>query len=282
LEAGATPGGAAGAPADATNELTLGALGSGSDYTPFLQHLGVSSLNLEFEGETDYGVYHSAYDSFDHFRRFVDPTFQYGVALARVTGRIVLRAAQAELLPAQESDFAASIAGYDEELHKLVESMRAKTRELHTLLDEGAYQLASNPERPRLPPARDDDVPFLNFAELDNAVGRLQSSARAFDAGYVRLAADDARPEASLARVNDALAGLEQTLTDPHGLPGREWYRHMIYAPGVHTGYGVKTLPGIREAIEERRWDEANRYIAVVAHALNAYSTRLDNAIAPQ
>ena len=276
----------AGGLADAGGELSLGALGSGSDYTPFLQHLGVNSVNLEFQGETDYGVYHSAYDSFDHFRRFVDPTFQYGVALAELAGRLVLRASQAELLPAQEGDFAASIAGYDDELHKLVESMRVKSRDLDKLLDDGAYQLASNPERPRAPPARDDEVPFLNFAELDNAVERLQTSAKAFDAAYARLAADDARSNdaraTAVARINDTLAGLEQALTEPHGLPGREWYQHMIYAPGLHTGYGVKTLPGIREAIEERRWNEANQYIAVVARALNAYSTRLDGAIAPR
>src|SRR5277367_2730047 len=107
-----------GAHSNSSADLELGALGSGSDFTPFLQHLGVNSLDLGFEGETDYGVYHSAYDSFDHFRRFVDPTFQYGVALAKVTGRLVLRTAQGDLLPARESDFAAAVAGFDDELQK--------------------------------------------------------------------------------------------------------------------------------------------------------------------
>jgi N-acetylated-alpha-linked acidic dipeptidase len=262
--------------ADTGDDLTLGALGSGSDYTPFLQHLGVNSLNLEFRGEADYGVYHSAYDSFDHFRRFVDPTFQYAVALAQVAGRVVLRAAQAELIPAQQSDFASAAAGYDEELHKLVESMRAKTRDLGQLLDDGAFQLAADPLRRRSAPPRAETVPYLGFAELDNAIERLRSSAKAFDKEYQRAAADE---DARRGRLNDALAGLELTLTDPRGLPGREWYRHMIYAPGLQTGYGVKTLPGIREAIEERHWDEANQYIAVAAHALNSYSDRLEKAI---
>ncbi|MEA3135018.1 MAG: N-acetylated-alpha-linked acidic dipeptidase, partial [Gammaproteobacteria bacterium] len=267
--------------ADAGGDLTLGALGSGSDYTPFLQHLGVNSLNAEFHGEADYGVYHSAYDSFDHFRRFVDPTFQYGVALAQVMGRLVLRASQADLLPAQQSDFASAVAGYGEELHKLVDSMRAKTRDLAKLLDDGAYQAAADPRLPRSAPARAEDVPYLSFAELDNAIARLQSSAKEFDKEYKRLAADDgAHAAEERAHLNAAVAGLEQALTDPRGLPGRDWYRHLIYAPGSHTGYGVKTLPGIREAIEERRWDEANQYIGVVAHALNAYSARLDRAIA--
>jgi N-acetylated-alpha-linked acidic dipeptidase len=265
----------------ANGDLALGALGSGSDYTPFLQHLGINSVNLGFEGESQYGVYHSAYDSFDHYRRFVDPTFEYGVALAKVAGRIMLRASQAELIPAREGDFAASVAGYGDELHKLADGMRAKTRELAKLQDDESYKLTTNPDYPRAPPSRAADVPYLNFAELDNAVAKLEQSAIAFDKEYARLgAANDAAGSAERERVNSTLAILEQNLTDSHGLPGREWYQHMIYAPGLHTGYGVKTLPGIREAIEERRWEEANQYIGVVSRALNNYSARMDRAIA--
>ena len=264
-------------------DLALEALGSGSDFTPFLQHLGVNSLDVGFEGEFDYGVYHSAYDSFDHFRRFVDPTFEYGVALAKVAGRLALRASQSPLLPARQSDFAASIAGFDDELHKLADGMRVKAAELSKLLDEGAYRLATDPQKPRAAPPRVDAVPYLYFAELDNAIAKLEQSAKAFDTGYARLAIDDgsanANANAARERLNATLTDLEQSLTDSQGLPGREWYQHMIYAPGLHTGYGVKTLPGIREAIEERRWDEANRYIGVVSRALNAYSARLDRAI---
>jgi N-acetylated-alpha-linked acidic dipeptidase len=268
-------------PASAVGDLQLGALGSGSDYTPFLQHLGINSVNLGFQGESQYGVYHSAYDSFDHFRRFIDPKFEYGVTLAKVAGRIMLRAAQADLIPVRESDFAASIAAYDDELHKLADSMRAKTGELTKLLDDDAYKLTTNPDTPRAPPARVSEVPYLNFAELDNAVAKLEQSAKAFDKQYARLdAGGDPSAKAARDRVNAILTVLEQSLMDPRGLPGREWYQHMIYAPGLHTGYGVKTLPGIREAIEERRWDEANQYIGVVSHVLNAYSVRMDRAIA--
>jgi N-acetylated-alpha-linked acidic dipeptidase len=264
-----------------SSELQLGALGSGSDFTPFLQHLGINSLNLGFEGESQYGVYHSAYDSFDHFRRFVDPTFEYGVALAKVAGRVMLRAAQAELIPAREADFAEQIAGYDEELHKLADSMRAKTHDLTKLLDEDTYKLTANPDVPRAPPPRDSEVPYLNFSELDNAVSKLQLSAKAFDKEFARLSnAADAGNGGERERVNSALAQIERDLTDARGLPRREWYQHMIYAPGLHTGYGVKTLPAIREAIEERRWDEANQYIGVVSRAINAYSARMDRAIA--
>ena len=265
----------------ASADLKLGALGSGSDFTPFLQHLGVNSLNLGFEGETEYGVYHSAYDSFDHFRRFVDPTFEYGVALAKVAGRLTLRAAQAQMLPAHESDFAASIAEYADELHKIADGMRVKTRALSKLLEDGAFKLAADPGKPRAPPPQAAEVPFLNFAELDNAVAKLDQSAKAFDKEYARLeGGDDAGAAAGRERMNATLTDLEQSLTDPNGLPGRDWYRHMIYAPGLYTGYGVKTLPGIREAIEERRWEEADRYMGVVSRAISAYSERLDRAIA--
>ena len=265
-------------------DLELGALGSGSDFTPFLQHLGVSSVDLGFEGESEYGVYHSAYDSFDHFRRFVDPTFEYGVALAKVAGRLMLRASQAQLLPANETDFAASIAGYDEDLHKLADGMRAKTQELSKLLDDGIYPLATDPQKPRAPPPRTAEVPYLNFAELDNAIEKLERSAKSFDKEYARLgASEDSSSAAARERVNATLATLELSLTDPQGLPGREWYQHLVYAPGRFTGYGAKTLPGIREAIEERQWIDANRNIGVVSRALNAYSARLDRAIsAPQ
>ncbi len=263
------------------DDLALGALGSGSDYTPFLQHLGVNSLNVEFHGETDYGVYHSAYDSYDHFRRFVDPTFAYGVALAQVAGRLVLRAAQADVLPAQQGDFAASVATYADELHKLLDAMRKNSAELDTLLEQGSFRLADDPHVSRAPPPRLDAVPTLDFSVLDAAVTRLKESAKNFDAEYSRVVMDDTRPaHAQRARLNAALAGLESTLTDARGLPGRPWYRHMLYAPGLHTGYGVKTLPGIREAIEDRRWDEANQYLTIVAQALNAYAERLDSALA--
>ena len=208
--------------------------------------------------------------------------FAYGVALAKVAGRLMLRAAQAQLLPAQQGDFAASVAGFDEELHKLADGMRVKTRELSKVLDGDDFKLAADPKQPRAAPPRDAEVPYLNFAELDNAVANLERSAKAFDAEYARLAAvDSADGSGALERLNAMLTALEQTLTDPKGLPGREWYRHMLYAPGSHTGYGVKTLPAIREAIEERRWDEANLYMGVVAHAINAYSASLDRAEVP-
>src|SRR5260370_13769834 len=183
----------------------------------------------------------------------------------------MLRAAQADLIPVRESDFAASIAGYDDELHKLADAMRAKTGELTKLLDEDSYKLTTNPDYPRAPPARVAEVPYLNFAELDNAVMKLEQSAKAFDREYARLnSTSDPANQLERQRVNATLAVLEQSLMDPHGLPGREGYQHIKYTPGLHTAKGVKTLPGIRDAIEQRRWHVDNQDLHARSRALNA------------
>jgi N-acetylated-alpha-linked acidic dipeptidase len=264
------------------SSVPIGALGTGSDYTPFLQHLGIASLDLGFGGENkSAGIYHSVYDSFDHYVRFGDPDFAYGVALAQTAGRLVLRAAEADVLPHRSGDFAESVGQYVEELHKLAEEMRERTERQHRLLDENAFKLAADPTETSIPPKRESAVPFLNFAPLDNALVRLRKSTKDFDAAFARATrADAASDDARFNRLNGMLQKLEQTLIHPQGLAGREWYRHMIYAPGLFTGYGVKTLPGIREAIEERQWQDVDRNMTIVAGVLEAYSSRLDEAAA--
>jgi len=110
---------------------------------------------------------------------------------------------------------------------------------------------------------------------------KLKQSTQTYDETCAKVVASDVKLQgAQLTRLNGLLRGMEQTLLHPQGLPGREWYRHMIYAPGMHTGYGVKTLPGVREAIEQRRWPEVEQYMTIIAGVLNAYSERLDEATA--
>jgi N-acetylated-alpha-linked acidic dipeptidase len=261
-------------------DLPIEALGSGSDFTPFMQHLGIASLNFGYSGEADQGgVYHSTYDTFEHYVRFGDPQFAYGVALAQTVGHVVLRFANADVLPLQFTDFADTIAGYVEELHKLTEDKRKSAAELDKLLDQNVFALAADPTRVVLPPAREPAVPYLDFAPLDNAVPRLQASAKAYDALYAKLEAGEIKlSPAQVGELNGLLQGMEQSLTQARGLPGREWFKHLIYAPGMLTGYGVKTLPGVRESIESNQWDVANEYSAATAAVLNAYCTRLDKA----
>ena len=259
----------------------LGALGAGSDYTAFLHHVGVASVDIGYGGEDkDEGIYHSIYDSSDHYARFGDPGFVYGVALAQTVGHVVLRAADADLLPLRFQGFARVVSQYAEEVHKLADDMRERTERQHRLLDEHAFRLAADPTEAEVAPPRESDVPFLNFAPLDNAVLRLKKCAKMCDEAL----AGSLRPERRLsdaqrASVDELLGKMEQTLIYAPGLPGREWYRHMIYAPGLETGYSAKTLPGAREAIEGRRWEEADRYLAVIGKVLDAYSDRLDQVV---
>ncbi|MEA3177078.1 MAG: N-acetylated-alpha-linked acidic dipeptidase [Gammaproteobacteria bacterium] len=263
-------------------DLAIGALGSGSDFTPFLQYLGIASLAIEYGGEADQGgVYHSNYDSFDHYVRFGDPGFVYGIAEAQTIGHTVLRVADADVLPFQFASFADTIDGYLTELHELADHERKAAEELGKLLDQHAFNLAADPTRPVLAPQREPEVPFLDFAALDNVVVRLKKSAKAYDERYTRLQAGSAplSPERNR-QLDELLRGMEGTLINPRGLPEREWYKHLIYEPGLYTGYGVKTIPGVREAIEQNHWDEANQYVGLTAAALAAYCDRLDKATA--
>ena len=258
--------------------VPIGALGSGSDFTPFLQHLGISTLSLEYGGEDQQaGVYHSIYDSFDHYDRFGDPGYHYGVALAQTIGRAVLRIANADLPPVHQGEFADTVGRYLEEIHALAGKMRESTERTNKLIDANAFILASDPTEAYVQPEKKTAVPFLNLAALDNAVLRLKQSAAACDdADAQSLAAGLKLTATQQVELETLLQGMEQSLTDSTGLPGRDWFRHMIYAPGLLTGYGVKTLPGVREAIEGRRWSEAEQYSGIVGHALDAYSDRLD------
>ena len=265
----------------AGGELHLGALGSGSDFTPFLQHAGIASLNLGFGDNEPSGVYHSIYDSFDHYIKVEDPELAYGVALAEVAGHTMLRLADADLLPLRAQEFASTVSRYVEEIDALTEHMRVQTRDTGQLIDEHIFELGSQRLDPVGPPPRESPVPFLNFAPLKNAALALVTSAKAFDERYAAaIAAPAALTHERLAAVNADLRRAEQALLSAEGLPGRGWYRHMVYAPGLHTGYGAKTLPAVREAVEERRWAEVPADVATTTAALEAYRAVLEAATA--
>lgn len=254
--------------------LTLGALGSGSDYTPFIQHLGIPALNIGFGGEGGGGVYHSVYDTYDHYKRFNDPKLEYGVALAKTAGRATLRLANADVLPFDFKSFHRTVNGYLTEINTLLESMRETTEVENQLIKENRYVLAADPTTKYVPPSPKDAVPFLNFASLQNALTALEKSA----AQYADLAAANPKPNTNLAQLNKLLYQAEQKLLSANGLPRRPWFRHTIYAPGYYTGYGVKTLPGIREAIEQRNWKEAQEQIEIAAGTLTEYTKQIDAA----
>jgi len=258
--------------------IRLEALGSGSDWTPFLQHVGVASMNIGYGGEGEGGSYHSVYDSFDHYVRFSDPGFQYEVAQAETTGRLVLRLANADLLPIEFTTFADTLSRYLEDLTKLSKNARSENEERNQLIRERAYEIAADPTKTYVPPKPEPPVPFLNFAPLQNAISKLQRSAHEYDRAASSLPSDAPNASVREAALDQALMHVEQALTLPEGLPRRPWFRHQIYAPGFYTGYGVKTIPGVREAIEEKQWNEANQQIEVVARVIENYAAQVDRA----
>jgi N-acetylated-alpha-linked acidic dipeptidase len=266
--------------AEAGGDLPNRPLGGGSDYSPFLQHLGIATLDLAFNGEdADQGIYHSAYDSFDHFVRFGDPKFAYVTALAQTSGRLMLRTADADVLPLRFSDLAATVSLYLEQVEGLANAERARSRKLQQMIDAGLFKLAADPEVVRGPPESPGAVPPIDFSALRAAVVRLRASAQAYDAAFAKAAASDFRlPSGEVQLLNGLLQGMEQALLMKAGLPGRPWYQHALTAPGTYTGYGAKTLPGIREAIEAHRWEEATANIAVVTSLLGEAAIRLDAA----
>lgn len=252
------------------NSFKLSALGSGSDYTPFIQHTGIPSLNLGFGGEGSGGEYHTIYDTYTHYTRFKDPGFDYGVALANTAGRISLRLANAEVLPFELTQWHSTIEGYLGEVMKTLEDMRAEVEKHNKLVASDAYQLTMDPKKPVAPAKMKEEVPYLDFSPIQNVVAELEKSIETFSKADV-LALSSAKK----AQLNKKLMGLEQVLLQDKGLPRRDWFKHQIYAPGFYTGYGVKTLPGVREAIEQKEWKEAQEQIGVLAITLKNFNAEI-------
>jgi N-acetylated-alpha-linked acidic dipeptidase len=256
-------------------DLRIAALGSGSDYTAFIDHLGVASINLGFGGEDlGGGQYHSIYDDFYYYTHFLDTTFVYGRALAQTAGTAVVRLADADVLPFQFSNFVETVKGYATEIKQAAAKQRSEIEEQNKQIDEGVFKATLDPKKPEPALPKEPVPPYINFAPLDNALDVLARSAEKYEKSLA--AAGD---KASV-RVNARLIQSERKLTENAGLPNRPWFRHTIYAPGFYTGYGVKTIPGVREALEQKRWAEADSQIARVSKVLEAEADLLEAAAA--
>jgi N-acetylated-alpha-linked acidic dipeptidase len=222
-------------------DFRIGALGSGSDYTPFLQHLGVASLDLRF-GSEDGGVYHSDYDDYYWYSHFSDTTFVHGRALAQVLSTALMRLADSELLPFEFGRFTTTVRRYADELNSMT-----------------------------MPSQKIDLTP------IRNELSTLQQNAGDLNASYARALSNHSSL-AKAADINRILYRTERAMIVDPGLPGRAWYRHRIYAPGRYTGYAVKTLPGVREAIEAGKPDEAREQITQLLHVLQALNEEVAQA----
>ena len=257
----------------AKKSMSISALGSGSDYSAFLQHAGIPSLNIAFGGENPGGEYHTAYDSYDFYSRFGDPGFSYGRALSQTIGRAVLRMADANTLPFEFKNLHKTISSYVAEMISMTDQMRESTAVYNQVISGNNHQLAADPAKPEKLPIRKVEVPFIDFSALQNSLVKLESSATTLSDKI----ATGKIASTSLKALNEALFTAEQNLLTTTGLPRRPWYKHTIYAPGFYTGYGVKTMPGVREAIEQRDWKEAQDQIKIAADAIIRLAEHLNN-----
>ncbi len=251
------------------SDLRISPLGSGSDYTPFLQHLGIASANMGFGGHSGGGSYHTMYDTYEHYTKWIDPGLVYGRTLSQFAGRATMRLANAPRLPFDFQGFADNVAGYIEEIEALADSMREKTATDNRDIRDGVYGIVLDPMQSFGPPIPKPEVPFFNFAPLKNALAALEESADAYQAVATS-------GETASANQNYLLYTSERELIREEGLDGRPWYKHHIYAPGFYTGYGVKTIPGVREAIEQRQYDQVAGQIEIAAQVINNLTLRLN------
>ena len=279
MQARAIATGPAGARAEARTrpDLRISALGSGSDYSAFLQHAGVPTLNVSFGGlDASDGIYHSIYDDYYHFTKFLDTDFAYGRALAQTVGSLVIRLADADVLPFQFTSLADTVQTYVTELQTQLKDKQAEVKELNQQIEEGVFTSIADPRRSSMAPVVESVPPSINFAPMENAASALTQAAERY-----RKMLDESRPRLTpdaIRALNKSLMQSERALTDAAGLPRRAWYRHLLYAPGFYTGYGVKTMPGVREAIEQKNWAEAEREVVRVAEALTR-ETELVNGL---
>jgi len=261
-------------------DLRIGALGSGSDYTPFVQHAGIASLNIGFGDEDEDGIYHSIYDDFYFYTRFLDTDFAYGRALAQTIGTAVIRLADADVAPFEFTDLADTVQKYDRELKDLLSRKQDDIRERNRQIADGVFAAMRDPRHPLPAPKAQAVPPAINFAPLDNAATALADSARRYERALAASRTKVAADAAALRALNAKLRQAEVQLVDDAGLPRRSWYRHLVYAPGFYTGYGVKTVPGVREGIEQSRYDEAEREVVRAAQAISRMAALIDTASA--
>jgi N-acetylated-alpha-linked acidic dipeptidase len=256
-------------------DLRIGALGSGSDYTVFQHHLGVPSLNIGYGGEDQGGgQYHSIYDDFYWYTHFEDTDFAYGKALAQTAGTMMLRMADADVIPYQYGDYAETIKGYVGEVKKLADTLRAKTKEQNSEIAEGVYKAMKDPKKVMVPPVVEPAVPYFDFAPLEQASDDLTAAAAEYDKAFAAHAASGGTA------VDAELLKSGRTVLDTGGLPNRPWFKNMIYAPGFYTGYGVKTLPAVRESLEQKTWTDVDVEIARTAAAIEREAAVLNSATA--
>jgi N-acetylated-alpha-linked acidic dipeptidase len=262
------------------DDLVLGDLGDGSDFTSFQDFAGISSLNVGYGGEEEGTQYHSIYDDFYWYTHYADPDFVYERALAQTAGSVVLRLADADLLPFDYTPQADAIAKYESDLEKLLKDKQEEITERNTEILEGAFTATADPHKTFVPPPVDPVPPYMNFAPMKNSIEKMKKSSERYSKALAkfRSATDGAVSPSSLETVNADLLGISRMFLNDKGLPGRPWFKNQIYAPGAYTGYGAKPVAAVREFMDEKKWKEADEQIPMVADVIDHVSAGIDKA----
>jgi len=262
------------------SNLRIRALGDGSDYTAFMDHTGIPSLNLGFGGENDGTQYHSIYDDFYWYTHFIESDFAYGKALAQTGGTAVMRLANAEVIPYDYTALADQVGKYESELEKLLKDKQEEIAERNLELKEGVFAAVEDPRKKMTPPPKEEEPPFMNFAPMKNAIEALKKSADRYAVAYAKLD-DGAMAKMSaedLARVNASLLKVQRAFLTEKGLPERPWFKHQVYAPGAYTGYGAKPVAAVREYMDQKKWKEADAQIPMVAGVIEKVAAAINEA----
>jgi N-acetylated-alpha-linked acidic dipeptidase len=260
-------------------DLAIGALGDGSDYASFLDHAGISALNIGYGGENDANEYHSIYDDFYWYTHFIDTDFSYGRALAQTGGTTVMRLADADVIPFEYTEMAETIGKYVTELEKQLKEKQDEINERNLELKEGVFSAVADPHKTSTPPPREMIPPYMNFAPLKNGVEAIKHSAERYQAALAKATADGATPSPqALAALNSDLLKIQRTFLTERGLPERPWFKNQLYAPGAYTGYGAKPIAAVREYMDEKKWAEAEAEVPGVAKVFSEVAAAIDKA----
>ena len=262
-----------------SNDVRIGALGDGSDFASFIDHEGISALNIGYGGENDANAYHSVYDDFSWYTKFMDTDFSYGRVLAQTGGVAVMRLADADLIPYEYNGMAETIGRYVKELEKLLKDKKDEITERNLELKEGVFTATADPHKTSVPPPAKPVPPFMNFAPLKNGSEAIRKSAERYQSAFAKwqTGGSDLPPQTAAA-LNEELIQIQRAFLTEKGLPERPWFRHQVYAPGAYTGYGAKPIAAVREYMDQEKWKEADAQVPVVGQVLENVAAAIGKA----
>ena len=258
------------------DRLILEAPGYSSDHQAFVSNLGIPTLNMSFADPVmPEGQYHTSYDDFAYYSRFVDPGFLYGRAAAQLNGIAVLRLASAEVLPFRFDATAEAVTGEVDSVKRLYRTLVERAQRANQSLDDNAYIILRHPWRPIVPPQR-QSLPALDFGPLESAAAAVDAAARKFMTAQHAL--ETSRTKAQVATINHALLQVERTFLRASGLPERPYYKNELYSPG--RLWDTVPFPAIGDAMLDGKWEVAQEQLPLATQTVSSIARAIDAATA--